>query len=563
MKPLNLDNRPCSPVSSNCIVWQGPDIPCIELCNGDTISDVIFKLATELCTILDQTNVSNYDLSCLGITACGPKDFQALIQLLIEKICELQGLTPDTSKVTGTCPDCIVTVAPCFRTGNVTTMQLLDYVQMIAEKVCALIDQIATINTQITDILIRLEDLENTPIPTSDIPAFALTCPVGSVSGTQYINIILQAFINEVWCDYYDATGTTTELLTAVAAICIQDTDLQLTTGTPFSTNADWIDSGSYGTVADAINNLWVALCDIYSYLGAGSLVVEDTNTIDLTYNTTTNTLSANLVDTGWVDLLGFSTYMNQTAGTQYTVPQVRRMGNVLHFRGTLVVPLAELTGALRPWILTTTENNYEEDTPGGAAATIVTPFTGIGGVVLNSFGSIQFNRGATGSPLSVIPTSVLSGGYSLDGSYSHPTGYKVAHRNVKIAANTSSVLTTLVSVSISSTGILAMNLVKNLEESFVNSSDNAFDTSHLNYIISHVRAGENVPKFSNANTTVNSHAGAGTIPIDLEYTAGATYPFSCNANDEDEIGGFYLNLAGLTAFLDPCTTDIKSYVCP
>ena len=41
MKPLNLDNSPCSPISSNCIVWQGPDIPCIHLCTGDTISDVV------------------------------------------------------------------------------------------------------------------------------------------------------------------------------------------------------------------------------------------------------------------------------------------------------------------------------------------------------------------------------------------------------------------------------------------------------------------------------------------------------------------------------------------
>ena len=83
MKPLNLDNSPCSPISSNCVIWQGPDIPCIKLCTGDTVSDVIFKLATELCTIIDQLNVSNYDLSCFNLTACPPEDFQALIQFLI------------------------------------------------------------------------------------------------------------------------------------------------------------------------------------------------------------------------------------------------------------------------------------------------------------------------------------------------------------------------------------------------------------------------------------------------------------------------------------------------
>ena len=86
MKPLNLDNSPCSPTSSNCIIWQGPDIPCIKLCTGDTISDVVFKLATELCIIIDELNVSNYDLTCFASTACPPADFQALMELLILKI---------------------------------------------------------------------------------------------------------------------------------------------------------------------------------------------------------------------------------------------------------------------------------------------------------------------------------------------------------------------------------------------------------------------------------------------------------------------------------------------
>lgn len=134
MKPLNLDNRPCSPISSNCVIWQGADIPCINLCSGDTVSDVVFKLATELCIIMDQLNVSNYDLSCLAINSCPPADFQALIQLLITKICEANGVVVDTTKASG-CPDCVVSVAPCFVEGTQTTMQLVDYVQMIANRV--------------------------------------------------------------------------------------------------------------------------------------------------------------------------------------------------------------------------------------------------------------------------------------------------------------------------------------------------------------------------------------------------------------------------------------------
>jgi hypothetical protein len=86
MKPLNLDKSACSPTSSNCVIWGGPDIECINLCQGDTITDVTYKLALELCSIMDSLNVTNYDISCLNI-ACQPKDFNELLQAIIDKLC--------------------------------------------------------------------------------------------------------------------------------------------------------------------------------------------------------------------------------------------------------------------------------------------------------------------------------------------------------------------------------------------------------------------------------------------------------------------------------------------
>ena len=103
------------------------------------------------------------------------KDFQALIQFLIEKICENEGITPETKDVS-TCPDCVVSVAECFVTGTQTTMQLVDYVQLIGERVCSIITEISLINTQITDILIRVTTLENAPVPTFTVPSFTINC---------------------------------------------------------------------------------------------------------------------------------------------------------------------------------------------------------------------------------------------------------------------------------------------------------------------------------------------------------------------------------------------------
>ena len=271
MKPLNLDNKPCSPISSNCVVWQGPDIPCIELCTGDTISDVVHAMATELCTILDTLEVSNYDLTCFNLQACGPENFKDLIQFLIEQICSKEGI--GLTKETPACPDCVVSVAECFVTGNQTTMQLVDYVQLIGERICSIITELDLINTQITDILIRLTNLENAPTPTFTVPAFTITCASFPLSGSQPIDTILEEFINNVWCDFYAVTGSVTDLTNAINTQepCITETSETITKpGTTYGTlYPAWVAEPS--TVAHSITNIWLVLCDLHNALLAGT----------------------------------------------------------------------------------------------------------------------------------------------------------------------------------------------------------------------------------------------------------------------------------------------------
>ena len=133
----------CNPVSSNCVIWQGPDIPCIDLCKGDSISDVTYKLATELCTLVDQLDITGFDVSCFPPICPKPEDIHDLIQFILDKLCELQdatgtGTTPDVP----VCPDdCIVSIAECFYYPNqfgqqVTTMTLTEYATTIGIRVC-------------------------------------------------------------------------------------------------------------------------------------------------------------------------------------------------------------------------------------------------------------------------------------------------------------------------------------------------------------------------------------------------------------------------------------------
>jgi hypothetical protein len=523
---------------------------------------------------METLKITNYDLSCFNLTACPPDDFQKLIQLIIDRICALENINntelAGTRRSTSTCPDCVVTVAPCFVIGTQTTMQLVDYVNMIGEKICSIALEILNLQTQIDDLNIRVTIIENTVPPVYTLPTISTGCLQSYIAGspaTAGIDIVLNALLNDAtigYCALIGATGEPAEISAAVLSQCITDLDQPLAalpTVTTFSAfyAGTWVQSGDLSTAADAINNIWIALCDIYTYVSNFNvdINVQDTNTVNLTFSS--GVLSADVQDTGWVKLVGFDTYMNDTAGTQYEYPQVRRIGNVLHFKGNVVVPLAETTSALRPWLYTTTVNNYEEDPSTGNATTIVTPYQGTGGVILNTFGSIQFNRNGAGNAESVIPTLVIPAGYQLDGGYSHPSGFVHARRDIKIGANTSTMLSSLFRVSISQTGILSFSLVKNSEESFINTSNDAFDTSHLNYIISHVVSGESVPQFKTGTNIVHSLAGGGTSDLNLDFPAAYTYPFTCNANDETEVGGFFLSITGLTAFISPCGTLIPT----
>ena len=562
MKPLNLDNSPCSPISSNCVIWQGPDIPCIKLCKGDTVSDIIHKLATELCNIMDLLDVNGYDLSCFDLASCKPKNIQELIQFLIERICALEttdaavAATPTTpgNEAKSTSASTLVTVAPCFVVGTTTVMTIAEYAQAMGTRICSIIDQIKAINLQITDLDVRVTTLETTPAPVYTLPSFAISCNVDSlISGNVYgIDVILESYINDVWCSFYATTGSISDLSAAIASQCILGTDF--TKVNPAATYAvqypNWIQPTV--TIADLLNNAWIVLCDIYN----GSVVTVAGSTTSTIETTVTGgpayTISAKVIDTGWVDLDGFSFYTG--ADTDALRPRVRRIGNVLHFKGQVMIPIDDGAGAPLLW-------QYQNVPPIDTyyLSTTVTPASvGPGSVLASSSGSIVFNQGNI-----VIPSSVMGVAELLDDNYTK--NFTVGFRRIQIdnTPDTSSLLTTIGNLSIASNKTLAFALLKNGEQNIF-SGTNAYNTSHLNYVVSHVRSGEYVPKFDNANTNVNSNALPGTIPLNMEYDATLTYPFSCNANDETNLGGFIFQLDGLIAYIDPCTTDIPTpIVCP
>jgi hypothetical protein len=144
-KPTNTRSSGCAVTTSNCVVWQGPDLCCINLCHGDTISDVINELAKRICKIFEMLDVQSYDLSELIDKECPPANFVELIQLLIDTVAKVNLGTSVTAGGTTGCPECEMAVAACFQQQYGTVMSMTEYVTAIGVKLC---DQQILIQTQ-------------------------------------------------------------------------------------------------------------------------------------------------------------------------------------------------------------------------------------------------------------------------------------------------------------------------------------------------------------------------------------------------------------------------------
>jgi hypothetical protein len=266
MKPINYDDSGCNPISSNCVLWQGPDIECIDLCKGDTVSEVVYKLATEFCTLLDKFNVDVYDISCFDLKECAPETFEELLQLLIDKVCACCGVdTGGGSTTTSGCPDCEVNICSEFYYNNpqgdlVTTMQLKDYVVAIGNKVCQLVNQIVTINETLQDHEDRITVLENATDPELVLPQVTPACVIEPAVPTD-MDVVLTALETQ-FCDLRTYTGFPADILLAIQKQCAGlNTAPQLNGSGTMQDIAGW--NSTVSNLAQSFNNAWLTICDL------------------------------------------------------------------------------------------------------------------------------------------------------------------------------------------------------------------------------------------------------------------------------------------------------------
>lgn len=268
----------CNPISSNCVIWQGPDIPCIKLCTGDSVSDTVAKLAEQLCTITDQLNISVLDISCFGALAPAPGDFKDVVQLLIDRTCIVETVLENNgfnlNPTDSDCPDsCLVSVAQCLQPtdllGNlVTELPLRDYILLIGTRICTIVAEVNTITSAVTDLQNRLTTAE-TEIQNiiNDPNAGVINITSGRCIGGG-VEKTIQTFLldfEEEYCDFVERVGTNRDINDALLGQCATlDLLPQLSDSRAIMANLPgWVPIGQYTALAHAVGNLWRTVCDM------------------------------------------------------------------------------------------------------------------------------------------------------------------------------------------------------------------------------------------------------------------------------------------------------------
>jgi len=291
MKPYqsSSDKENCSPISSNCIIWQGPNISCINLCKGDSVSDIVYKLAVELCSIQETSSLTTVQFDCL-LTLCGSTTkpdltLAAVLQFIINKICctyeELttaidnlvaSGGTSSTSGNTAGRPggssEPILDLPACLQyndpfTGQlVTTLPLTPYVIHLANDFCTLQATVEEHTSQLSDLDGRVTALEEAPC-CYVAPTIIPNCTYGSIVGgvtTQMDNVV--ASLDLEYCNLRNTLGTNTQLLSAAGSQCANLGALNaLSQSGTMSSIAGW--NNTINTVAQSMQNLWITVCDM------------------------------------------------------------------------------------------------------------------------------------------------------------------------------------------------------------------------------------------------------------------------------------------------------------
>lgn len=264
IKSSSSDINPCgNGTTSECVTWQGDDIECLGIEKGQLLSVTVKNVADEVCTLMDDLDLSDLDLKCvfdICISCPEPeKTVRSVFELLINKVCDIDEIVDTLSTATSTGSDPIILMASCFQFTDVdgdliTSLPHSTYTKRIANQVCQILldlsslqDDVQNLENTVNDLQEQINDLD-TSIP--DVTSDCLF--VGTKSIDDAWDLLDQAF-----CQLRTSVGLPTDINIAISrqSNC-EDINATLNTEEGWQNNP--------ANAAESLANLWIAFCNVW-----------------------------------------------------------------------------------------------------------------------------------------------------------------------------------------------------------------------------------------------------------------------------------------------------------
>tara|TARA_R100001509_G_scaffold26687_2_gene13951 strand:+ start:2797 stop:5025 length:2229 start_codon:yes stop_codon:yes gene_type:complete len=299
----------CDNISSNCVIWQGPDISCIDLCTGDTISEVTKKIGDKVCQIITDGVTANpsltgLDLTCLNIPGITPTTLVPVLQAMVTQICANSNSVPSNPGGGGSSSLPMMVLPACLQyndpSGNpVTELRLDEFATHIANQVCTNLASINTINSTLTSIDNRVSILEACVLPcsgTSSEVQIVPTC-VSNVGQLTNVSVVVLA-LESAFCSLQNAVGLPAAINSAVNQTALTSSTTSLAnSSTSYGSITGW--NASPSTMAQSLQNAWVVIDDLYNALSnvQTNCCPSGCDGITFAYTTSTGTNSNGIID--------------------------------------------------------------------------------------------------------------------------------------------------------------------------------------------------------------------------------------------------------------------------
>jgi hypothetical protein len=260
MRPKNNSLSGCTQATgSDCITWTGPDIPCLGITQGMSITDTENIIACKVCELAEDIDVSTVDLSCLIAQTnytSDQKNVKLILELLLENQCSLKELI-DNIDTSGDGTVELNLNLKCLKKfddfGNEIPQDLNQTLQSIINQVCQSKDDITILQSTVVDLQDQIDNLPDPPPPYEE-PTITTCVAVAKPLSDAVI------LLSNDYCTYKTNIGTPTQIQGGISQQC---DNLNAELGSEVGWNL------APQNIAQTVSNMWITICNLRNRIRA------------------------------------------------------------------------------------------------------------------------------------------------------------------------------------------------------------------------------------------------------------------------------------------------------